>query len=135
MAASKNISFGYYGGKFSHLDWLLPLLPDCDAFVDVFGGSGAVVLNFTRCNSRTYNDIHGRLVNFFRVARDNGPELLEKIQLTLVSREEHQLAQKQHENSIEDARRWWVLMTQSFSGNPNAWSCCIASGRDGVADT
>jgi len=23
----KHIAFGWYGGKFSHLDWLLPLLP------------------------------------------------------------------------------------------------------------
>src|ERR1035437_7598964 len=25
----KLIPFGWYGGKFSHLDWLLLLLPDC----------------------------------------------------------------------------------------------------------
>lgn len=24
---SKKIAFGWYGGKYSHLDWLLPLLP------------------------------------------------------------------------------------------------------------
>ncbi len=24
----KRIAFGWYGGKYSHLDWLLPLLPD-----------------------------------------------------------------------------------------------------------
>jgi len=23
------IAFGWYGGKYSHLDWLLPLLPKC----------------------------------------------------------------------------------------------------------
>jgi hypothetical protein len=28
-AKKKLIPFGWYGGKFSHLDWLLPLLPDC----------------------------------------------------------------------------------------------------------
>jgi DNA adenine methylase len=25
----RRIVFGWYGGKFSHLDWLLPLLPKC----------------------------------------------------------------------------------------------------------
>lgn len=24
------IAFGWYGGKYSHLDWLLPLLPDAN---------------------------------------------------------------------------------------------------------
>jgi DNA adenine methylase len=28
----KLIAFGWYGGKFSHLDWLLPLLPHCQHF-------------------------------------------------------------------------------------------------------
>jgi site-specific DNA-adenine methylase len=35
----KSIAFGCYGGKYSHLDWLLPLLPPTQHFCDVFGGS------------------------------------------------------------------------------------------------
>ena len=29
LEKKKLIPFGWYGGKFSHLDWLLPLLPAC----------------------------------------------------------------------------------------------------------
>ena len=29
LRKKKLIPFGWYGGKFSHLDWLLPLLPRC----------------------------------------------------------------------------------------------------------
>ncbi len=37
------IAFGWYGGKFSHVDFLAPLLPtDATHFCDVFGGSAAV---------------------------------------------------------------------------------------------
>ncbi len=32
--AGKRIAFGWYGGKYSHLDWLLPLLPDCHHYCD-----------------------------------------------------------------------------------------------------
>lgn len=30
LKSRKLIAFGWYGGKFSHLDWLLPLLPAVD---------------------------------------------------------------------------------------------------------
>jgi DNA adenine methylase len=32
----KIIAFGWYGGKFSHLDWLLPLLPPCHHYCEPF---------------------------------------------------------------------------------------------------
>lgn len=37
----RRIVFGWYGGKFSHLDWLLPLLPTCHHYCEPFAGSGA----------------------------------------------------------------------------------------------
>jgi len=33
---SKQIAFGWYGGKFSHLDWLLPLLPETTHYCEPF---------------------------------------------------------------------------------------------------
>ena len=37
----KMIAFGWYGGKFSHLDFLLPNLPNGERhFCDVFGITG-----------------------------------------------------------------------------------------------
>jgi len=41
----KVIVFGWYGGKFNHLDWLLPLLPQCHHYCEPFGGSAAVLFN------------------------------------------------------------------------------------------
>jgi len=35
----KVIVFGWYGGKFSHLNWLLPLLPACHHYCEPFAGS------------------------------------------------------------------------------------------------
>ena len=66
----KSIAFGWYGGKYSHLDWLLPLLPPSQHFCDVFGGSAAVIINRRPSPVETYNDIHSEVVNFFRVLRD-----------------------------------------------------------------
>ena len=62
----KKIAFGWYGGKFSHLDFLLPYLPtDAAHFCDVFGGSAAVLINREPAPVETYNDLDSELVNFF----------------------------------------------------------------------
>jgi DNA adenine methylase len=63
----KLIAFGWYGGKFSHLDWLLPLLPDCHHYCEPFAGSGAVLLNRPPSPVETYNDLDGEVANFFQV--------------------------------------------------------------------
>jgi DNA adenine methylase len=66
----KRIVFGWYGGKFNHLGWLLPLLPSCHHYCEPFAGSAAVLLNRESSAVETYNDIDGEVVNFFRVLRD-----------------------------------------------------------------
>jgi len=72
----KIIAFGWYGGKFSHLDWLLPLLPSYNHYCEPFAGSGAVLLNRDPSPIETYNDLDGETVNFFRVLRDRKEELI-----------------------------------------------------------
>lgn len=88
----RKIAFGWYGGKFSHLDWLLPLLPKCHHYCEPFAGSAAVILNRPPSPVETYNDIDGEVVNFFRTLRDHHAELVRAIGLTPFSREEYHLA-------------------------------------------
>ena len=78
----KLIPFGWYGGKFSHLDWLRPLLPDCHHYCEPFAGSGAVLLNREPSPVETYNDLDGEVVNFFQVLREMKDRLIEAIGLT-----------------------------------------------------
>src|SRR5439155_15360728 len=69
---SKMIAFGYYGGKFSHLDFILPLLPTrFTHFCEPFGGSAAVLINRPPAPVETYNDLDGEVVNFFECLRDH----------------------------------------------------------------
>jgi DNA adenine methylase len=124
--AQRRISaFAWYGGKFSQLDWLLPLLPPCRHFVDVFGGSGAVVMNRAPSPIETYNDIDKDVVHFFRVIRDPPKlqELLRQLELTPYSREERTMAhlslhrpESEELAEIERARRFFVLARQSTRG-------------------
>lgn len=88
----KHIAFGWYGGKYSHLDWLLPLLPPAQHYCEPFGGSAAVLLNRAPAPVETYNDTDSEVVNFFRVLRQHKDELIYAIGMTPFSREEYVLA-------------------------------------------
>ena len=88
MGRRKLIAFGWYGGKYSHLKWLLPLLPEASHFCEPFGGSAAVLINRAPSPVETYNDIDGEVVNFFRVLRNQREALVEAIGLTPFSRAE-----------------------------------------------
>ena len=116
---NKVIPFGWYGGKYNHLDWLLPLLPEAHHYCEPFGGSGAVLFNRPSSPVETYNDLDGEVVNFFRVLREQKDELVTQIALTPFSREEYFLAVSdyQHEVSpLKRALRFFIRARQSRTG-------------------
>ena len=86
--SKRMIAFGWYGGKFSHLDFILPHIPrNASHFCDVYGGSAVVLLNLPKYPVETYNDLDSELVNFFQTLRNQGPKLIKAISLTPFSRE------------------------------------------------
>jgi len=135
------ISFGWYGGKYSHLNWLLPLLPDSHHYCEPFGGSAAVLLNRTPSPVETYNDIDGEVVNFFKVLRDQKTELIEAIGLTPFSREEFYIAVTDygpHLHDLERARRFYVRARQVRTGlaqtaSLGRWANCKNTSRGGMS--
>ena len=137
----KMIAFGWYGGKYSHLDWLLPLLPPTTHFCDVFGGSAAVLLNRSPSPVETYNDLDSEVVNFFRVLRSHKDALAEAIGLTPFSREELALACTPLDASVtelERARRFFVRARQVRTGlaqkaSVGRWAHCLLTSRAGMA--
>jgi len=136
----KLIAFGWYGGKFSHLNWLLPLLPRCRHYCEPFGGSGAVLLNREPSPIETFNDIDGEVVNFFRVLRDKRDELIRAILLTPFSREEFGIACQLDPDlpDLERARRFYVRARQVRSGlaqkaSLGRWANCKNTSRAGMS--
>jgi DNA adenine methylase len=137
----KRIAFGWYGGKFNHLGWLLPLLPECRHYCEPFGGSAAVLLNRDPSPVETYNDLDGEVVNFFRVLRDQKDALTEAIGLTPFSREELYLALSSEEEqlpNLERARRFFIRARQARTGlaqtaSLGRWANCINTSRAGMA--
>jgi DNA adenine methylase len=137
----RQIVFGWYGGKFSHLDWLLPLLPKCHHYCEPFAGSGAVLLNREPSPVETYNDIDGDVVNFFRVLRDRHEELIRAIALTPFSREEYHRAiygTMQGISDVERARRFYIKARQTRTGlaqtaSLGRWANCKDTSRAGMS--
>jgi len=147
-ARERITAFPWYGGKSSHLGWLLPLLPKCRHFVDVFGGSGSVILNREPSSIDTYNDVDNNVVNFFRVLRKDPEELIRLLILTPHSREERKealRAMREPPNNdtldMEQARQFFVMARQTpraqaqmiTDSELNAWRYTRAGIQNGMA--
>lgn len=144
-AVRRRIVFGWYGGKFSHLEWLLPLLPRAHHYCEPFAGSAAVLLNRDPSPVETYNDIDGEVVNFFRVLRNQPVELARVIALTPFSREEFHRAIVGRRadvptamRAVERARLFYVRARQARTGLAQTatlgrWANCRDTTRAGMS--
>lgn len=137
----RKIVFGWYGGKYNHLEWLLPLLPKCHHYCEPFSGSAAVLLNRAPSPVETYNDIDGEVVNFFRVLRNDPDDLIRMIALTPFSREEFYYAVSPNSNELNDgerARRFFIRARQARTGLAQTatlgrWANCKNTSRAGMS--
>ena len=137
----KLIAFGWYGGKFSHLDWLLPLLPEATHYCEPFAGSAAVLINRAPAPVETYNDLDGEAANFFQVLREQKDALTEAIGLTPFSRAEFERAIVEPTAGLTDlerARRFYIRARQVRTGlaqtaSSGRWAHCLLTSRAGMA--
>lgn len=137
----RRIVFGWYGGKFNHLDWLLPRLPDSHHYCEPFAGSAAVLLNRAPSAVETYNDMDGEVVTFFKVLRDQPEEIARAISLTPFSREEFHRAitsVPKATTELEKARRFYIRARQTRTGLAQTatlgrWANCKDTSRAGMS--
>lgn len=144
MASGTELTaFPWYGGKNTHLSWLLRLLPRTTCYVEPFGGAASVLINREPCEVEVYNDIYQDVVIFFRVLRDHADELIRRIRLTPYARAEFALAcdrEHQPEDPIERARLFYVRASQVRIGlaqiaTPGQWGFTRAHSAGGMAST
>lgn len=137
----RRILFGWYGGKFNHLDWLLPLLPRAHHYCEPFSGSAAVLINREPSPVETYNDIDGDVVNFFRVLRDRPDDVIRAITLTPFAREEFYDAihgETKGISELERAHRFYIRARQARTGLAQTatlgrWANCKNTSRSGMS--
>lgn len=69
----------YMGNKYNLLPQLLPLFPrSCDIFVDGFGGSRVVSLNYKGTKQTIYNEFNPNIVNILKCLLENDANSLDK---------------------------------------------------------
>lgn len=135
---SKNV-FGYPGGKTDMADWIIKHFPEHQCYVEVFGGSAAVLANKAPSNSEVLNDRDGNIVQFFEVLRDRPDELIEWLRNTPHGRDLHEKYGKQFyagehpDDPVERAGRFWYLRETSFGAKYNALSGYNGSRKRNVA--
>jgi len=125
----------WHGGKARLAPAIIAQFPPHKAYVEVFGGSGAVLLAKQRAPVETYNDIDAELHNLFTVLADRAAvvELAFKLGLTLYSRREFEQAKQPTRDPVERARRLIVRQRQSHGGLGDHWSYTREDSRCGVS--
>ena len=131
MSGHKNklIAFNYFGGKFTWLEYLFDNFPtDFTHLVDLFAGSMVVSLNYKGRVIKTANEINADITNFFAVLRDNEADLIRLLLLTPCSELEYNNSWEPSTDKLEQARRFYVRVRQSFFGlgaqrENKGWHC------------
>ena len=123
----------WVGGKYRLAKTLIPMFPEHTTYVEVFGGAAHIMCRKEPSSVDIYNDIDGRLVNFFRVLQNDKQcnALCERLRVTPYSREEFERA-KVEINSTDDVTRAWAFAVpnkQSFGSRMEAWGVDVTTSE------
>lgn len=125
--------FMWVGSKFSYLADIIPLLPRRKAWVDHFGGSGVVSLNYPDTDLMVFNDRHSGVVDFYRCVRDKSllDQLLDYLhKMPSQSREEHYRCREEWvttQDPVERAAKWFYAVQTSVIGKNHAFARSVRS--------
>lgn len=107
-------AFRYYGGKWNIASWIISFFPPHLNYVEPCGGGASVLLQKIRSPLETYNDLDDNVVNFFRVLRAQPNELIQQLELTPYARKEYEVSFQPADDSVEQARRFFVASAMSI---------------------
>ncbi|MFW6435951.1 MAG: DNA adenine methylase [Halovenus sp.] len=116
--------FPWPGGKGRRSDWIIERMPPHDTYVEVFGGSAAILYNKPRSHNEVYNDVNDDLVQFFEVLRDRPDDLAAWVRNVPYARRlysrwaEAFVDGYRPDDPIERAGRFWCLRYMQFAAKP-----------------
>ncbi|SFU80353.1 DNA adenine methylase [Halomonas korlensis] len=109
----------WMGGKRRLAKQIIPLFEAHTAYVEPFCGGAAVYFMKEPSQVEVINDVHGELVNLYRVVKHHPDELIRQFRWSLVSREEymqHREVDPRHLTDIQRAARFFYLQKLVFGG-------------------
>lgn len=126
--------FGWYGGKATMAPWIETFFPKHTVYVEMFGGSGAVLLYKQPSKVEVYNDVDGGLVNFYKVMQNEvmAMALAGRLNDSPISREfycycrdtwrdvlaswkKQEIGSDSEQPCIEAAYRFYIAISQAFA--------------------
>lgn len=114
--------FPWPGSKGGLADWILGTFPRHDTFIDVFGGSGALLFEKTPAETEIYNDADADLVQFMTTLRDAPEELIDRLRMIPYARELHRewatdfFEGHRPSDRIERAARYYFIRRAQYGG-------------------
>lgn len=106
----------YPGGKARIAPWIVEHLPPHACYVEPFAGGASVLMAKPRSDVEVLNDLDGRIVNLFRVIREQPDALIRAIALTPYARSEYDASDDVAGDSVEDARRFLCRVWMAHAG-------------------
>lgn len=110
------LPFNRFGSKGRWARKLASLLPSHQIYVEVFGGTGAVLLAKPPSPIEVFNDIDNKIVNFFQVLRTKPAELIVRCFLQPYARADFQryINEPMPNDPVERAARYMFLTVAAF---------------------
>lgn len=126
----------YYGGKQKMLQYLMPLIPTHDVYIEPFTGGGALFFAKELAKVNVLNDLNGNLVNFYRVLNDDtkAGQLIQMLTSTPYSHSEYKRACKiykgvEQADDITTAWATYLACNWAFAKTPAAgWGFSVKCG-------
>ena len=110
----------YIGGKSKLSRTIVEMIPEHQAYCEVFAGAAWVFFRKEPSRYEVINDLDSDLVVFYRVLQSHLEEFLRQFKWLLASREWFQDWKRQQEagglTDIQRAARYYYLQRQSFAG-------------------
>lgn len=104
MNKYKHSPIFYMGNKYKLLKYIIPLFPkNCDVFVDGFGGSAVVSINYKGKNKTIYNEYNPNIYNLVKLFKDNNFDVLDKYIQDTVDKYNLKTGKKRKNFDSEDA--------------------------------
>lgn len=116
--------FKYAGNKHDILPWLLPQLPYRKSYIEVFGGTGVVLLNRVPQKMEVLNDRFSGIVDVYRSLKFHPEELMESLQNCPFAREdwEANIQQRECKTVWDRAAAWLTGIQFSHTGRSIAFA-------------
>lgn len=117
--------FAYMGNKSTIVDWVISYFPPQYTkmrYVEVFGGTGRVLMEKIPSEVEIYNDFNSHLTNFFEVVRSHKEEFFEQLDQLVISEDLYNYFYNNIDkspNDIERAVRYFYIMSFCHKGKFN----------------